>query len=79
MLKNESTSALKSLLFVRDFVCMDTAEPSGYLHFFTCASYIGDKKVKWNTEENYGAFQHSLMDFGLIKQQMNYKETNAKL
>lgn len=67
MFKNESTSALKSLVFVRDFVCMDTAEPSGYLHFFPCASYIGNKKVKWNTEENYGAFQHSLMDFGLIK------------
>lgn len=69
MLKHESTSALVKVTCVcQGFcVCMDTAEPSAYLHFFTCASCIGDKKVKWNTEENYGAFQHSLMDFGLIK------------
>lgn len=67
MLKHESTSALVKVC--QGFcVCMDTAEPSGCLHFFfTCAGYIGDKKVKWNTEENYGAFQHSLVDFGLIK------------
>lgn len=69
MLKRESTSELVKVTCVYQgfYVCVDTAGPSAYLHFFTCASYIGDKKIKWNTEENYGAFQHSLMDFGLIK------------
>lgn len=65
---NQLQYEFKSLVFVCDLVYMDSREPSGYLHFFfICANYIRDKKVKWNTEENDGDFQHSLKDLGFIK------------
>jgi len=40
MLQQESTFALKSLVFFSAFVRTDTGEPSGYLHFCIFFSHV---------------------------------------